>query len=640
MKKRKGKERVRRIEYYDDEEDSDLIKFSTFIKIIKIIIIIFIILFLKFIINTYDVKDSFEIIQENNYDLTLLNNIKSKIQQKKYREALNIISYSYRNITDNYKLLLIRAKIYYKLSDYYKSLKDCELYLNLSLTKKTYNIDFYQLLVLNYIKMFDLDNAKEKLNICQQIDKNNLKSKELFSLIEQEEKKNEENIKKYKQYPAYINFMKSLYKMGIYLNKLEISFISESYRFCRATEDIYNDEILLRLPLESLITKEVARNGDMGKYFTDDFERKLDSPTHCLITTFLLNEIDKGNQSKWKFYTDFLPSSYNSFPTFYGEKEYELLKGTQFLELLDNKNKNIKKDYDALITEIPGYSKYEFNYFKKMRQVVGSRVFGVHINKTSNTIIAPFADLLNHKSFSHTYWNYDDNSTSFFIKGTSDIQKGNEVFDSYGPKTNRMFLLYYGFTFENNTNNRFRIDLILNNNTYPYIEEKMAFLGNNKLNKSFIIDTNLSNKIVNNFFSFLRFIVYNNTDFKIINTTNPFSIDNEKQLFNKIKEIMSVYLNKYPTTYDYDLEYLKNNKNNMEFNDYNCYVVRIGEKEILSYYLNMANDILLFLNEDKKNINDIINIKSGNKYNIKSEFGNKLFKYRSYLLLLFPLLNI
>ena len=83
MKKRKGKELVRRIEYYDDEEDSDLIKFSTFNKIIKIIIIIFIILFLKFIINTYNIKDSFDIIQEDNYNLTLLNNIKNKIQQKK-----------------------------------------------------------------------------------------------------------------------------------------------------------------------------------------------------------------------------------------------------------------------------------------------------------------------------------------------------------------------------------------------------------------------------------------------------------------------------------------------------------------------------------------------------------------------------
>ena len=52
---------------------------------------------------------------------------------------------------------------------------------------------------------------------------------------------------------------------------------------------------MLRLPLESLITKEIARNADVGKYFTEDFEKKFESSTYCLITTFLLNEMDKGN---------------------------------------------------------------------------------------------------------------------------------------------------------------------------------------------------------------------------------------------------------------------------------------------------------------------------------------------------------
>jgi len=50
--------------------------------------------------------------------------------------------------------------------------------------------------------------------------------------------------------------------------------------------------------------------------------------------------------------------------------------------------------------------------------------------------------------------------------------------------------------------------------------------------------------------------------------------------------------------------------------------------------------ILLLLNEDKNNIKDIIfYINSGNKYN-KNEFYDKLFKYKSYLLFIFPLLNI
>ena len=169
----------------------------------------------------------------------------------------------------------------------------------------------------------------------------------------------------------------------------------------------------------------------------------------------------------------------------------------------------------------------------------------------------------------------------------------------------------------------------------------MAFLGSTKFNTSFLINTTLINKEQNKFFSYLRFILYNKTDFKTINTTKPFSIDNERQLFNKIKEIMIFYLNKYPTTLDYDIEYLNNNKNNMEFNIYNCYVIRIGEKEILHFYLNMANDILKLLNADKNYIKEIFKyIINGKKLHIYNKFEDKLLKYKTYLLSIYPLFNI
>ena len=48
--------------------------------------------------------------------------------------------------------------------------------------------------MLNYIKMFDLEKAREVLGHIKGENKYN---KELQLLIEQEEKKNQENIKKY-----------------------------------------------------------------------------------------------------------------------------------------------------------------------------------------------------------------------------------------------------------------------------------------------------------------------------------------------------------------------------------------------------------------------------------------------------------
>ena len=316
-----------------------------------------------------------------NYEESFISSILSEAQKKynenNFKEALDILSIL---LTKNYKILSFRAKIYYYQSEYYKSLKDCEECINMSINDNNINnIGIYQLAVLNHIKMFDLESAKEKLKQCQRIKKDSPKNNELLHLIQQEEKKNEENIKKFKQYPIYLKFMKSFYKIGLYLNKIEISFNSECDRFCKATEDIFDKDILIRVPLEALMTLDEARQSQLGAYFTPQLEKKLNSPHHSLLSTFMLTEIDKGSKSKWKYYFDFLPVSYNNFPIFYGEKEFAYLKGTQFLELLKKKKKEMKEDYELLTHVIPGYSKYDYNLFKKMREVISSRVFGVTI---------------------------------------------------------------------------------------------------------------------------------------------------------------------------------------------------------------------------------------------------------------------
>ena len=582
---------------------------------------------------------------EECYISSILSEAQQKYSEKKYKEALSVLSLL---LTKNDQILSLRAKIYYNLYEYYKSLKDCEECLNLLLNENNNSkkIEIYQLEVLNHIKMFDLESVKKKLKHCQKINKDNLKNNELLHLIQQEEKKNEENTKKYKQYPIYLKFMESFYKIGLYLNKIEISFNSDCDRFCRATEEIFDKDILVRVPFEALMTLEGARQSQLGMYFTPQLEKKLNSPHHSLLSTFMLTEIDKGSKSKWKYYFDFLPANYNNFPIFYGEKEYTYLKGTQFLELLQKKKKEMKEDYDLLINVIPGYSKYDYNLFKKMREVISSRVFGVTIKGKKNDIIAPYADMLNHKRPRETHWNFDDACNSFVIKGATNVKKGEEVFDSYGIKCNSRFLLNYGFTVENNEDNEFKIILILNESS-PFFKEKMAFLGRKNMTKKFSLVLNQADNKIIPFLSFLRFILYNKPNFKDIDTSKPISLQNEIILFKKLKEIMSTYLSKYPTTLDYDIEYFKKNKNNMKCNEFNCYVIRIGEKKILNYYLNMANDILELLNTDKEDIKKIFHniiVNCGNENNrINGENNNlinNLLKYKNYLSFILPLLII
>ena len=211
--------------------------------------------------------------------------------------------------------------------------------------------------------------------------------------------------------------------------------------------------------------------------------------------------MDKGNQSIWKFYLDFLPSDYSNFPIFYGEKEYEYLKGTIFVSLIEEREKDVKKDYDILTKEIPELSKYDFNLFKKIREVVGSRLFDFYVKGKITKAFVPYADLLNHKKYAQTVWNYDDKINSFFIKGKADIKKGEEVFDSYGRKPNHVFLLYYGFIEEiNNPENEIIIDII-QNKSYPYFKEKISFKKIIDINLLFCFWRKRNFFFVNKFFS-------------------------------------------------------------------------------------------------------------------------------------------
>ena len=76
----------------------------------------------------------------------------------------------------------------------------------------------------------------------------------------------------------------------------------------------------------------------------------------------------------------------------------------------------------------------------------------------------------------------------------------------------------------------------------------------------------------------------------------------------------------------------------MDFNEYNCYIIRIGEKRILNYYLNMANDILQLLNMNKSDIKKLFKSMADKIENQNSI--NNLSKYKTYLSHILPLLII
>lgn len=113
--------------------------------------------------------------------------------------------------------------------------------------------------------------------------------------------------------------------------KLKIRFYEENYRGVHSKTRIKKDETILFIPLDRLITLEMAKATEIGKAI---IENTLDllSPKHSFLATYLLLERLKED-SPWKPYLEILPTEYSTMPVFFSDEELEYLKGSPCLSL-------------------------------------------------------------------------------------------------------------------------------------------------------------------------------------------------------------------------------------------------------------------------------------------------------------------
>jgi histone-lysine N-methyltransferase SETD3 len=206
---------------------------------------------------------------------------------------------------------------------------------------------------------------------------------------------------------------------------LDIKFFSDDHRGVVLKKNLSKDEIFIKIPKDLLISLEVAKSFPEGQQVSN-FMYTLNSPKHCLLTTFVLYERLKKN-SKWKSYFEILPKDYTNFPIFFDEEELNLLKGSPFLNTILEKKEDIEKDYKRICELVTGFSSHSFRDFCEIRMAVSSRIFGIKIENKKTDVLAPFADLLNHKRPRQTHWLYDEGLKSFVIQALENIPVGGEV---------------------------------------------------------------------------------------------------------------------------------------------------------------------------------------------------------------------
>ena len=534
-----------------------------------------------------------------------------------YDIAINYYTKNIENDKTNTTFLIKRAICYLAKGYYTLSLKDALRTIEID---ENFNKGYY-IASLCYLEMYDIKMAEK-------YSENKNKNKRLKGLIEKNKKELIHKSKKYKSYPLYVKFLRELYKYNSFFPKLEIHFYTNDYRGVLAKSNIKKEEIIMTIPKECLISLETVFDTEYGKKIEEFMFKELNSPKHCLLTSFLLYE---ENNPKYKYYFDLLPHDFSNFPIFYTSKELEYLKGSPFLYQILEKKEDMKSDYAILCKYLPDFKQFSYLKFCQARLLISSRIFGISINDNKTDVLAPFADLLNHKRPRQTQWYYDDKLESFVIQATEDIQEGSEIFDSYGRKTNARFLLNYGFCLEDNDTSEYIMKITFNEN-YPLFEEKKNFFQNEyELVRSFNLNNNFYESQIIEILSFLRFILFDGDINELYNAINsseniyneevtltfyyiqPISKELEIKVLKHFSLLCRRALGKYPTTFEEDQNLLKSKKN-ISFNLRNCLLLLMSEKTVLSYFIFFCEYCLELL-KLKTQIEVLTKLSTDYKYN-------------------------
>ena len=324
----------------------------------------------------------------------------------------------------------------------------------------------------------------------------------------------------------YLNLYNLIISNGGYINpKLTPNEISKTNRYIITKEKIKKNELILFIPekvLLSCIHKSVFQTCVKAYGIEEGFEYD------CLV---YFMTIDKLNSSSiFKPYYDYLPSFNKSDFIFdFNEEEIKMYEGIGIIDGLKNYNKFYKRALEPVKQKLKTIAKENNIKFEEILEnfkynflLVATRNFGRPGSYCDINTMVPFLDLLNHSDKNNTYWYYEDLDEGYTLIASRDIEKNEEVTDSYGKYHNSMLYRTYGFVIPGNIygeyiyinidGENFTLHLDYINSTIDNMFEKLI----KRKNMKFDFAKNIIIKSLNEKKSYYKNLITNRFSLKVI----------------------------------------------------------------------------------------------------------------------------
>lgn len=344
-----------------------------------------------------------------------------------------------------------------------------------------------------------------------------------------------------------------------------------------ARRDINDGDDLIRIPLSLCMTKASARK-TLGKEVIASGMNE-----YLAIALFLIHErFILADKSFWKPYLDILPETDEVNPTFtWREDDLQFLQGSPVVAATISLQRKLEREYDDLLTNnlmkkyperFPAEA-YSLENWKWAFCMLFSRAIRLRsLQQGERLALVPYADLINHSPFSQAYIDARETGDWLFKTGEEEVilfadrgyRRMEQVYISYGPKSNADLLLLYGFAVERNPFNSVDVTVSISRKTLnedPLLEEKIAFLDN--VGRENTVDFPCyADRYPIEMLEYLRLMVMTpeDTDGKSLSEfdySRPISTANEASVLSSVIEAVRQQLDKYPQTEEEDADIIK-----------------------------------------------------------------------------------
>jgi histone-lysine N-methyltransferase SETD3 len=374
-------------------------------------------------------------------------------------------------------------------------------------------------------------------------------------------------------------------------------------RQVHATRSLLPDELVLHIPVNLMITTEVARQSESGKLLEglgDNVE-----PADY-IAAYLLQAKREGGF--WAPYVDMLPTDFSHNPLLFSEAELAELTGSYFLRFIRKQMASDASIFDRLPPALKenGFTREEFTW---ARLLVISRSYGVVVRGKRTTAMVPLADMFEYHSATYVRW-IADCETGFIVAARGPVEAGSPIYQYYGERCNAKLLAIYGVCLEENAYNAAEVYLQTLSPDHPcfqhtkklgkQFEEKWAF----RVRSRYDVDATRA------LFSYLRLACLDMmsesgrppVDGDSANRVAPISRGNEIAALTMLAAACEQRLQQFPTTLDDDQRLLK--AGGLSRNVRNAVKVRHDEKIVLNYFLDLTRTALPVLRDPLRDVND------------------------------------